>query len=71
MSFNILVEDRVKLFGVEIEVTDINDNAPKFQAENLDVKINENVAPGIVFLSRKLLIRCGRELPTELPAQLQ
>ena len=49
VSFNILVEDRVKLFGVEIEVTDINDNAPKFQAENLDVKINENVAPGMRF----------------------
>ncbi|XP_006777016.2 PREDICTED: protocadherin gamma-A10 isoform X1 [Myotis davidii] len=49
VSFNILVEDRVKLFGVEIEVTDINDNAPKFQAENLDVKINENVAAGMRF----------------------
>ncbi|XP_060035762.1 protocadherin gamma-A10 isoform X7 [Erinaceus europaeus] len=47
VSFNILVEDRVKLFGVEIEVTDINDNAPKFQAKNIDVKINENVAPGM------------------------
>ncbi|XP_053768327.1 protocadherin gamma-A10 isoform X7 [Desmodus rotundus] len=49
VNFNILVEDRVKLFGIEIEVTDINDNAPKFQAENLDVKINENVAPGMRF----------------------
>ncbi|KAK2498182.1 hypothetical protein MC885_008415 [Smutsia gigantea] len=49
VSFNILVEDRVKLFGIEIEITDINDNAPKFQAENLDVKINENVAPGMRF----------------------
>ncbi|XP_047586260.1 protocadherin gamma-A10 isoform X7 [Lutra lutra] len=49
VNFNILVEDRVKLFGVEIEVTDINDNAPKFQAENVDVKINENVAPGMRF----------------------
>jgi protocadherin gamma subfamily A len=49
VSFNILVEDRVKLFGIEIEVTDVNDNAPKFQAENLDVKINENVAPGMRF----------------------
>ncbi|EPQ16989.1 Protocadherin gamma-A10 [Myotis brandtii] len=49
VSFNILVEDRVKLFGIEIEVTDINDNAPKFQAENLDVKINENVAAGMRF----------------------
>ncbi|XP_023559791.1 protocadherin gamma-A10 isoform X8 [Octodon degus] len=49
VNFNILVEDRVKLFGIEIEVTDINDNAPTFQAENLDVKINENVAPGMRF----------------------
>ncbi|XP_033036760.1 protocadherin gamma-A10 isoform X5 [Trachypithecus francoisi] len=49
VSFNILVEERVKLFGIEIEVTDINDNAPKFQAENLDVKINENVATGMRF----------------------
>ncbi|XP_037658060.1 protocadherin gamma-A10 isoform X25 [Choloepus didactylus] len=49
VNFNILVEDKVKLFGVEIEVTDINDNAPKFQAENLDIKINENVAPGMRF----------------------
>ncbi|XP_015979602.2 protocadherin gamma-A10 isoform X6 [Rousettus aegyptiacus] len=49
VNFNILVEDRVKLFGIEIEVTDINDNAPKFQAENLDLKINENVSPGMSF----------------------
>ncbi|XP_031221348.1 protocadherin gamma-A10 isoform X11 [Mastomys coucha] len=49
VSFNILVEDRVKLFGIEIEITDVNDNAPKFQAETLDVKINENVASGMRF----------------------
>uniref|UniRef100_A0A452Q8Q9 Protocadherin gamma subfamily A, 10 n=1 Tax=Ursus americanus TaxID=9643 RepID=A0A452Q8Q9_URSAM len=49
VNFNILVEDRVKLFGIEIEVTDINDNAPKFPTENVDVKINENVAPGMRF----------------------
>ncbi|XP_037364991.1 protocadherin gamma-A10 isoform X16 [Talpa occidentalis] len=49
VNFNILVEDRVKLFGIEIDVTDINDNAPKFQAEKVDVKINENVAPGMRF----------------------
>ncbi|GAB1301649.1 Protocadherin gamma A10 [Apodemus speciosus] len=49
VSFNILVEDRVKLFGIEIEVTDVNDNAPKFRAETLDVKINENVASGMRF----------------------
>ncbi|XP_066128856.1 protocadherin gamma-A9 isoform X7 [Saccopteryx bilineata] len=45
-NFKVLVEDRVQLYGIEIEVTDINDNAPKFQAENLEIKINEIAAPG-------------------------
>ncbi|XP_060035875.1 protocadherin gamma-A9 isoform X26 [Erinaceus europaeus] len=46
VNFKILVEDRVQLYGIEIEVTDINDNIPKFHAENLEVKINEIAAPG-------------------------
>nr|XP_012788775.1 unnamed protein product [Sorex araneus] len=46
VNFKVLVEDRVKLHGIEIEVTDVNDNAPKFQAENLEVKISEIAAPG-------------------------
>ncbi|XP_016061066.1 PREDICTED: protocadherin gamma-A8 isoform X5 [Miniopterus natalensis] len=46
VNINILVEDRGKLFGIEIEITDINDNNPKFQAENLEIKINEIAAPG-------------------------
>uniref|UniRef100_A0A2I3HNI9 Cadherin domain-containing protein n=1 Tax=Nomascus leucogenys TaxID=61853 RepID=A0A2I3HNI9_NOMLE len=46
VNFKVLVEDRVKLYGIEIEVTDINDSAPKFQAESLEVKINEIAVPG-------------------------
>ncbi|XP_036081052.1 protocadherin gamma-A9 isoform X8 [Rousettus aegyptiacus] len=46
VNFKVLVEDGVQLYGIEIEVTDINDNNPKFQAENLEVKINEITAPG-------------------------
>ncbi|XP_021121777.1 protocadherin gamma-A9 isoform X6 [Heterocephalus glaber] len=46
VNLKILVEDRVKLYRIEIEVTDINDNAPKFEAENLAVKINEIASPG-------------------------
>ncbi|XP_036872158.2 protocadherin gamma-A9 isoform X9 [Manis javanica] len=46
VNFKVLVEDRVQLYGIEIEVIDINDNAPKFQADNLEVKINEIAAPG-------------------------
>ncbi|XP_040478243.1 protocadherin gamma-A8 isoform X1 [Ursus maritimus] len=46
VNINILVEGRGKLFGVEIEITDINDNNPKFQVENLEMKINEISPPG-------------------------
>ncbi|KAM7320193.1 hypothetical protein ACRRTK_020636 [Alexandromys fortis] len=46
VNINILVEDKGKLFGVEIEITDINDNNPKFHVEDLEVKINEIAAPG-------------------------
>lgn len=35
---------------MEVEVTDINDSAPEFQAENLEVKINEIAAPGTRYL---------------------
>uniref|UniRef100_H0Y085 Protocadherin gamma subfamily A, 8 n=2 Tax=Otolemur garnettii TaxID=30611 RepID=H0Y085_OTOGA len=46
ININILVEDRGKLFGIEIEITDINDNNPKFQVKDLEVKINEIAVPG-------------------------
>ncbi|KAL2779065.1 protocadherin gamma-A9 isoform 2 precursor, partial [Daubentonia madagascariensis] len=46
VNFKVLIEDRVKLYGLEIEITDINDSAPKFEAEDLEVKINEIAVPG-------------------------
>ncbi|CAO2593822.1 Protocadherin gamma-A8 [Lemmus lemmus] len=46
VNINILVEAKGKLFGVEIDITDINDNNPKFHVEDLEVKINEIAAPG-------------------------
>ncbi|XP_054424551.1 protocadherin gamma-A8-like, partial [Pteronotus mesoamericanus] len=46
VNVNILAEDRGRLFGIEIEITDINDNNPKFQDESLEVKINEIAVPG-------------------------
>nr|XP_044988515.1 protocadherin gamma-A8 isoform X14 [Jaculus jaculus] len=46
VNINILVEDKGKLFGIEVEITDINDNNPKFHVEELEVKINEIAAPG-------------------------
>nr|XP_012788780.1 unnamed protein product [Sorex araneus] len=45
VSFNILIEDKLKLYPVEVEVVDINDNAPRFLREELEVKIVENAPP--------------------------
>ncbi|XP_053253340.1 protocadherin gamma-A6-like isoform X10 [Podarcis raffonei] len=41
LNFQVIVESKRKLYGVEVEVTDINDNAPHFPPGELEVKINE------------------------------
>ncbi|XP_012931152.2 protocadherin gamma-A8 isoform X5 [Heterocephalus glaber] len=46
VNIKILLEDKGKLYGIEIEITDINDNKPKFHVENVEVKINEIASPG-------------------------
>ncbi|XP_008050761.1 protocadherin gamma-A8-like [Carlito syrichta] len=46
ININILIEDIGKLFGIEIEIIDINDNNPRFQVEDVEVKINEIAVPG-------------------------
>ncbi|XP_048717674.2 protocadherin gamma-A12 isoform X24 [Caretta caretta] len=46
LIFEVLIEDEVKIFAVEVEITDINDNAPSFQAKELDLKISEITAVG-------------------------
>ncbi|XP_062943726.1 protocadherin gamma-A1-like [Cynocephalus volans] len=46
VSFNILIADKMKLFPVEVEIIDINDNTPQFQLEELEFKMNEITAPG-------------------------
>uniref|UniRef100_A0A8C5KGJ5 Protocadherin gamma subfamily A, 6 n=1 Tax=Jaculus jaculus TaxID=51337 RepID=A0A8C5KGJ5_JACJA len=44
VTFNILVEDKLSLYPVEVEIVDINDNAPRFLKEDWEVKIPENAA---------------------------
>nr|XP_048275536.1 protocadherin gamma-A1 isoform X12 [Myodes glareolus] len=46
VSFNILVEDEMKLFPIEVEINDINDNTPQFQLEELELKMSEITTPG-------------------------
>ncbi|XP_039339425.1 LOW QUALITY PROTEIN: protocadherin gamma-A6-like [Mauremys reevesii] len=46
LIFEVLIEDKVKLFAVEVEITDINDNTPTFQAKEFELKISEITAAG-------------------------
>ncbi|XP_065266026.1 protocadherin gamma-A12-like [Emys orbicularis] len=46
LHFEVLVKDKAKLFPVEVEITDINDNAPRFQEDELEFRISELAAVG-------------------------
>uniref|UniRef100_A0A452IZ54 Cadherin domain-containing protein n=1 Tax=Gopherus agassizii TaxID=38772 RepID=A0A452IZ54_9SAUR len=46
LIFEVLIEDKVKLIAVEIEITDINDNTPIFQAKAIELKISEITPAG-------------------------
>ncbi|XP_042547879.1 protocadherin gamma-A11 isoform X6 [Dipodomys spectabilis] len=49
LSIEILVEDTLKIYGVEVEIIDINDNAPSFREEEVEIKISEHATPGSRF----------------------
>ncbi|XP_032014050.1 protocadherin gamma-A12 isoform X3 [Hylobates moloch] len=49
LNLDILMEDKVKIYGVEVEVRDINDNAPYFRESELEIKISENAATEMRF----------------------
>ncbi|NWQ72341.1 PCDG9 protein, partial [Neopipo cinnamomea] len=45
----LIVEGEMKLYEIEVEITDINDNAPTFKETELEEKISEMAAPGARF----------------------
>nr|XP_019594579.1 PREDICTED: protocadherin gamma-A12 isoform X4 [Rhinolophus sinicus] len=49
LNLEILMEDKVKIYGVVVEVRDINDNAPSFREGELEIKMSENAATGMRF----------------------
>ncbi|XP_072486663.1 protocadherin gamma-A4 isoform X13 [Notamacropus eugenii] len=49
VNAEILLEDKVKIYGVEVEIIDINDNTPSFGAEEREIKIPESAVPGTRF----------------------
>ncbi|XP_015266641.1 PREDICTED: protocadherin gamma-A6-like [Gekko japonicus] len=49
LNFQVIVESKRKLYGVEVEITDINDNAPQFPPGEQELKINEMSIQGSLF----------------------
>ncbi|XP_014459054.3 protocadherin gamma-A10 [Alligator mississippiensis] len=49
LNCEVIVEHEMKLYGVEVEITDINDNAPSFQTGEMELKVSETTAPGSRF----------------------
>ncbi|XP_074068865.1 protocadherin gamma-A12-like isoform X13 [Macrotis lagotis] len=49
LKVEILLEDKVKIYGIEVEVTDINDNAPRFQEDEVDIEVSEQAVLGMKF----------------------
>ncbi|KAL8194380.1 UNVERIFIED_CONTAM: hypothetical protein K2H54_016469 [Gekko kuhli] len=50
LKFEILVQDKMKVYTIEVEIIDINDNTPRFQMEQLTFSIRETTAQGSRFL---------------------
>ncbi|KAM4653611.1 LOW QUALITY PROTEIN: uncharacterized protein AAGF69_011239 [Amazona ochrocephala] len=42
----VIVEEEMKVYKIEVEITDINDNAPSFQQEENELRMSEMTAPG-------------------------
>ncbi|XP_015266626.1 PREDICTED: protocadherin gamma-A12-like [Gekko japonicus] len=49
LDFEIIVGDSMKVYGVRVEITDINDNAPRFHSEKMKLKISESTPTGSLF----------------------
>ncbi|NXN02474.1 PCDGC protein, partial [Sylvia borin] len=49
LSCELIVEGEMKFYEIEVEITDINDNAPSFKEIELEERISEMTAPGSRF----------------------
>ncbi|NXD88673.1 PCDGA protein, partial [Halcyon senegalensis] len=45
----IIVEGEMQVYGIEVEITDINDNAPSFREAETELRLSETTAPGSRF----------------------
>ncbi|KAM9266184.1 LOW QUALITY PROTEIN: uncharacterized protein FYN16_006672 [Cariama cristata] len=45
----VIVEGEMKVYRIEVEITDVNDNAPSFQEAETELRMSETTAPGSRF----------------------
>ncbi|OXB52255.1 hypothetical protein ASZ78_014109, partial [Callipepla squamata] len=45
----LIVEGEMKVYAIEVEITDINDNTPSFPEGEVELRMNEMTAPGRVY----------------------
>ncbi|KAM6055247.1 protocadherin gamma-A12-like isoform 10-T10 [Theristicus caerulescens] len=45
----VIVEGEMQVYGIEVEITDINDNAPSFREAETQMRMSETTAPGSRF----------------------
>ncbi|XP_051869361.1 protocadherin beta-7-like isoform X13 [Pristis pectinata] len=49
LSFNVVLENPLSLHQVEVEILDVNDNAPSFPRSQIRLEVSEIMAPGARF----------------------
>ncbi|NXI10390.1 PCDGH protein, partial [Irena cyanogastra] len=49
VSFDVLVQNPLNIFHVEVDIQDVNDNAPRFLKESIHFEIIESTPPGARF----------------------
>ncbi|XP_028272674.1 protocadherin gamma-C5-like [Parambassis ranga] len=49
LPLQVVIEDPLQLFRVEVEIQDVNDNAPKFPSNNIILEIAESTVTGVRF----------------------
>ncbi|XP_017588885.1 PREDICTED: protocadherin gamma-A4-like, partial [Corvus brachyrhynchos] len=45
----LIVEGQMQVYGIEVEITDINDNVPTFREAEIELRMSETTAPGSRF----------------------
>ncbi|NXC33447.1 PCDG2 protein, partial [Campylorhamphus procurvoides] len=49
LRYELIVEGQMQVYRIEVEITDINDNAPIFREVEKDLRLSETTAPGSRF----------------------